>query len=170
MAKHDWVTIKKHFETGHMTQADIVKEFEVDKGLLSRKVKKEKWAISQLANEAISNSINLSQQKSTLSQQDPQMLTIVEDIADQKTKDIMFFRNSAMRNQFIIDKGIEEVEKQIEEKPATVLDHAYFIDTHSKVTQRNKDTVCGKEPKTEINNTNAQQNNTTMEVTVTIDE
>jgi len=59
------------------------------------------------------------------------------------------------------NKAIESLEHDGRE---VNVDDLNILETHSRITQRNKDTVLGKEPSTKIENTNAQQNNKVIKV------
>lgn len=87
--------------------------------------------------------------KSELAEQNYQEVTSVNEVVDEATKHLIFFKNAALRNQKKADEMLEMSD--------TISD----IEAHSRITARNKETVLGKEPQTVINNTNAQQNQKT---------
>lgn len=87
--------------------------------------------------------------KSELAEQNYQEVTSVNEVVDEATKHLIFFKNAALRNQKKADEMLEMSD--------TISD----IEAHSRITARNKETVLGKEPQTVINNTNAQQNQIT---------
>ena len=87
--------------------------------------------------------------KSELAEQNYQEVTSVNEVVDEATKHLIFFKNAALRNQKKADEMLEMSD--------TISD----IEAHSRITARNKETVLGKEPQTVINNTNAQQNEVT---------
>lgn len=87
--------------------------------------------------------------KSELAEQNYQEVTSVNEVVDEATKHLIFFKNAALRNQKKADEMLE--------MSGTISD----IEAHSRITARNKETVLGKEPQTVINNTNAQQNQIT---------
>ena len=89
----------------------------------------------------------------------------IHKAVDERTKHLMFFNNSALKNQNLYNKGLEAIEDEIKNaddkdaaKSIAIANMAY-LESHSRSTQRNKETVLGKEPSTTINNTNATQNN-----------
>lgn len=51
-AKYNWERIRAEYECG-ITQAELVRKYEVDKSLLSKKVRAEEWKISPQTNAAI---------------------------------------------------------------------------------------------------------------------
>lgn len=87
--------------------------------------------------------------KSELAEQNYQEVTSVNEVVDEATKHLIFFKNAALRNQKKADEMLEMSD--------TISD----IEAHSRITARNKETVLGKEPQTIINNTNAQQTEVT---------
>ena len=62
---------------------------------------------------------------------------------DQATKHLIYFQNSALKNQKKANELLESTDSLAD------------LDAHSRITARNKETVLGKEPVTQI--TNAQQ-------------
>ena len=84
--------------------------------------------------------------KSELAEQNYQEVTSVNEVVDEATKHLIFFKNAALRNQKKADEILEMSD--------TISD----IEAHSRITARNKETVLGKEPQTVINNANVQRN------------
>lgn len=70
---------------------------------------------------------------------------------NKKVQYLLLFQNSALKNQKLADDKLN--------KETTLQD----LDSHSRITQRNKDTVLGKQPENIINN---QQNNTVQSLKV----
>ena len=87
--------------------------------------------------------------KSELAEQNYQEVTSVNEVVDEATKHLIFFKNAALRNQKKADEMLE------------MCDRIADVEAHSRITARNKETIFGKEPQTIINNTNAQQNEVT---------
>lgn len=85
--------------------------------------------------------------KTELAQESLQQINSVNEVIENATKHLIFFQNRALANQKKADELLEYAEDFAD------------VEAHSRITARNKDTVCGKEPMTQINNTNAQQNN-----------
>lgn len=71
------------------------------------------------------------------------VISILDEIADEKTKHLLYFQNSAIKNQQKANELLESTDSLAD------------LDAHSRITARNKETVLGKEPATQI--TNAQQ-------------
>lgn len=85
--------------------------------------------------------------KTELAQESLQQINSVNEVIENATKHLIFFQNRALANQ----KKADELLEYAEDLSA--------VEAHSRITARNKETVCGKEPVMQINNTNAQQNN-----------
>ena len=64
---------------------------------------------------------------------------------DQATKHLIYFQNSALRNQKLANAALESAERLCD------------IEAHARITAKNKETVLGRMPETIIQNTNAQQ-------------
>ena len=76
-----------------------------------------------------------------------QEVNAIHQIADERTRHLLLFQNSALRNQRKADEMLDEADKLND------------VESHSRITQRNKETVLGKDKTVELNNVNAQQNN-----------
>ena len=90
----------------------------------------------------------ISAMRAELSEQSYKEVTAVETEIEKRTKHLIFFQNSALQNQQHSNKVMKENS-----------DNINTLEAHSRITQRNKETVLGKDKTTEINNTNANQNN-----------
>lgn len=75
----------------------------------------------------------------------------VRDIAEERTRHLLLFMDSALMNQAKANKLLSKMDK------------IHEIEAHSRITKNNKETVLGKDKTVELNNTNAQQNNLTVE-------
>ena len=90
-----------------------------------------------------------------LHQESYKEVTAVTKEIDKRTKHILLFETSALENQRKANLAISKIkDEKIDEKSL------YSLESHSKITQRNKETVLGKDKTVELTNTNAQQNNT----------
>lgn len=84
-SKYDWEDIRKHYEAGY-TQPEILAKFKCPKSSLSEKVKKENWAVSELAVSLNDGLLEVSEQKSSLTKQDIRLSEIVEDKAQSEIR------------------------------------------------------------------------------------
>ncbi|WP_169753555.1 hypothetical protein, partial [Campylobacter mucosalis] len=87
-----------------------------------------------------------------LSTQSETEVKAFHEIVKEQTKHLIYFQNRALANQKKADELLE-IATEISE-----------VEAHSRITARNKETVLGKEPMTQINNTNVQQNNTKITI------
>lgn len=151
-----WELVRSYYEAG-LSLSEIVSRDKVEiksKSQISKRAKLEEWVKSKneqliqkevLANQEI-NSIK--KQKETLKETDN---SVINEIVDERTKHLLYFQNSAMRNQQIANELLDERAKSKGEDGLSFI----MLDAHSKTTLRNKETVLGKQPDTaiQINNT-----------------
>ena len=71
-----------------------------------------------------------------------------------RTQYLLLFQNSALKNQAKANELLELTEDMKD------------IESHSRLTKTNKETVLGKDPETVINNANVQSNETTMQINI----
>ena len=82
--------------------------------------------------------------KTALSEiREPEKVNAIVNAVDERTRHLMFFTNSALKNQQLANRKLTQ--------DAPIAD----IEAHSRITARNKETVLGKQPDTaiQINNT-----------------
>lgn len=85
--------------------------------------------------------------QSALSKESYQEVTAVESIVKEKTRHLNFFKDSALRNQELANSQLNKKMK------------IHEIESHSRLTSKNKDTVLGKDIETSINISNQVTNN-----------
>lgn len=135
-----WERVRVYFESGQYSLAQISEKTGVSKSKISEKAKKEQWERGRNADyiEAKKTiAITKGTEKGTA-------VTILDEIADEKTKHLIFFQNRALANQKKADELLEQA------------DDLSAVEAHSRITARNKETILGKTPETVINN-NLQQ-------------
>ena len=71
-----------------------------------------------------------------------------------RTQYLLLFQNSALKNQAKANELLELTEDMKD------------IESHSRLTKTNKETVLGKDPETVINNSNVQSNDTAMQINI----
>ena len=84
--------------------------------------------------------------RSSLAQiQDPDKVNAIVNAVDERTRHLVFFTNSALKNQQLANRKLTQ--------DAPIAD----IEAHSRITARNKETVLGKSPDTaiQVNNNEA---------------
>lgn len=166
-SKYDWDEIKRHYEAG-MSNPDIIRKFKCDKGSLSKRINKEGWVVNQLANSMIKGKVEVLQLESQLVDIDVDLARVSNEIADDRAEHLIFFRNSALRNQNLANKAIGAIENAIEEaktpkeKDELAFNSLGVMRDHTFITKSNKEIVLGKDIETQVNiqNNNNQQNNT----------
>ena len=140
-----WERTRAYFESGQYTLSQISEKVGISKSKISERAKKEQW-------ERGKNADYIEAKKTiaaTKGNEKGMTVAILDEIADEKTKHLLYFQNAALRNQKKADEMLE------------MSDRIADVEAHSRITARNKETIFGKEPQTIINNTNAQQNQIT---------
>lgn len=140
-----WERTRAYFESGQYTLSQISEKVGISKSKISERAKKEQW-------ERGKNADYIEAKKTiaaTKGNEKGMTVAILDEIADEKTKHLIYFQNAALRNQKIADEMLEMSDKIAD------------VEAHSRITARNKETIFGKEPQTIINNTNAQQTEVT---------
>lgn len=140
-----WERTRAYFESGQYTLSQISEKVGISKSKISERAKKEQW-------ERGKNADYIEAKKTiaaTKGNEKGMTVAILDEIADEKTKHLIYFQNAALRNQKKADEMLEMSDKIAD------------VEAHSRITARNKETIFGKEPQTIINNTNAQQTEVT---------
>jgi hypothetical protein len=135
------------FHTGQYSNNELAKRHNVSHTTVNKMTK----GIEPKHKEKVST---ISTMRADLSTESFKEVSAVEKAIEEKTKHIIFFQNSALKNQQLANNAI----KDIDEKTVKAKDLP-SLETHSRITQRNKETVLGKDKVVEITNTNAIQNN-----------
>ena len=126
-------------KTGKFSQRELAKRYKLGLGTINKICK----GVEQNLKDTIAKGTQYNTELATLSEVER---ATVKDVVSDNVKALMFFSNSAIKNQNLADKILAE-SKNLND-----------LETHSRITARNKETVLGKEPQTVINNSNAQQN------------
>jgi hypothetical protein len=128
------------------SQNYIAKQHEVSPATVNKICK----GVPQENKELVNTQSAINAELTTKSEQE---LNSIHKAVDKRTKHLLYFQNAALKNQ---------------EKANTLMDEADSIsdiESHSRITARNKETVLGKDASTQI----AIQNNNTQ-VTLTLDD
>ena len=134
-----WERARAYFESGQYTLAQINQKTGISISKISEKAKKEKWEKGKNA-DYIAAKTTIAEKKG---KERENVISILDEIADEKTKHLLYFQNSAIKNQQKANELLESTDSLAD------------LDAHSRITARNKETVLGKEPAAQI--TNAQQ-------------
>jgi hypothetical protein len=87
--------------------------------------------------------------KTALSEiREPEKVNAIVNAVDERTKHLIFFNNSALKNQQLANNRLKQKEHDVELSE---------LEAHSRITARNKETVLGKSPDTaiQVNNNEA---------------
>lgn len=133
-------------KTGNFSQRELAAKYKVSLGFINKNIKNIDKIDEELVNVGVAY-------KTELAKRDEQSVNAIEQVVNEKTKHLLFFTNSALKNQTLANKKLDE--------NISIND----LEAHSRITSRNKDSVLGKEANTQVNiqNTNAQQNNIAIE-------
>jgi len=181
--KYDWEDIERHYRSG-MPESDIVRKFKCPRSSLNERKNKENWVVSEQAKAVVAGITNISEQINELNSENHELAKVAVDIGATKAEKLTSIQTVASNLLLRINESIinnEKIElvrvkqyvdgKVDSETVEQVVvghgakDHKDFADAIDKIAV----TTGAAErhaPKTEINNTNAQQNNTTLEYTL----
>lgn len=134
-----WERARAYFESGQYTLAQINQKTGISISKISEKAKREKWEKGRNA-DYIAAKTTIAEKKG---KERENIISVLDEIADEKTKHLLYFQNSAIKNQQKANELLESTDSLAD------------LDAHSRITARNKETVLGKEPAAQI--TNAQQ-------------
>ena len=142
-----WEKAKAYYEAG-MTLSQIKDKTNIARNTISQRAKREQWEHSKNS-EYIEAKIKVESQKGTILEQSGSVaLNIADDIAFDKAKALSLFQDSALRNQKKANDMLD------------LTDDMKDVESHSRITKTNKETVLGKDPEMVINNANVQENKT----------
>lgn len=167
--KYNWEDIKKHYEAG-MSQAEIVLNFECPKSSLSERINKEGWVQNEQVKAYIKGSIEVTEQKANLIEQDVRIVEIADSIVDEhsRRRNLVFnatellvkrattmIKENKTTDKISVGAGIQQIEPR-ELDSSDLKNLADTIDKASLtlgVNQRHSNSQVN------IQNTNATQNN-----------
>ncbi len=129
------------FHTGQYTLRDLGFKYKTSHVTIGKLVK----GIEPKHTEKVNT---ISTMTAELHQESLQEVNAVTKEIDKRTKHILLFETSALKNQKKANDLLDGMDK------------IHEIEAHARTTQKNKETVLGKDKTVELNNTNAQQNNT----------
>ena len=132
----------------------IHKKYGVPYDAINKHLKRNPLEVNQQAESIVRGLDEVSQVICQVADKRPDLVEAATDIAIERNSHIEFFTKSILRNQSIANKKINENSDLGD------------LETHSRLTNRNKDGVLGKEPSSVINNANIQQNIEHTSVTI----
>lgn len=169
-SERDWELVRAYFEAG-CSLSDIVSRDEVkikSRSQISKRANKDGWLKSdekkQLVNREVavkSELFDIKKQKETLKETEQK---VHNELVDEKTKHLELFKNAGLANQAIANMSLKAIQASImaEKDPNTRATKAMLmlpaLETHGKITERNKNVVLGKDAETSVTvNTAVQQ-------------
>ena len=135
------------FHTGEYSNNELAKKYDTSHTTVNKIVK----GLEPKHKDKVSTIIVM---RAELSQESFKEVSAVETAIENRTKHLLFFTNSALKNQTLANKKLTENISMSD------------LEAHSRTTSKNKDTVLGKDT---INNINVnataavQNNNITVE-------
>ncbi|MCD8213395.1 MAG: hypothetical protein LUC34_05040, partial [Campylobacter sp.] len=121
-----WERAKAYYESGQYSLAQISRKVGISKSKISERAKREQWEQGKNA-DYIEAKKTIATKKGT---QKGTIIQILDEIAEEATRNLIFFQNSAIKNQKKANEMLELAEDLAD------------LEAHSRITARNKDTVC----------------------------
>jgi len=151
LKQEDKEMILADFHTGHFNQRKLANKYKVSTATINKLTK----GLKPKHIDKVNTTVAINKE---LSKESEQEVNAVNSVINERTKHEIYFLKSALKNQQLANSKIDSKSNLSE------------LETHSRITSKNKDTVLGKEPKTVVNNTNAQQNVENKNIKIMIDE
>lgn len=136
--------VQADWRTGQYSQRDLAKKHKVSLGFVSKYVK----GLDQDVVSAVNGGVLY---KQALASENEHLVNAVNEAVNDRIRHLMFFTNSALKNQQLANRKLTQ--------DASIAD----IESHSRITARNKETVLGKSPDTAV-----QVNNEAARPTIVI--
>ena len=144
-----WENLIADFHTGAFSKNELAEKYDLSHTAVNKRLK----GIEPKHKDKVSTLISI---KSDLAHESFKEVSAVETIVAEKTKHLLLFQNSALKNQKKANELLE------------LTDDMKDLESHARLTKTNKETVLGKEIDTIIKNTNALlTDNTKNEMIVT---
>ena len=128
------------FHTGHFSIRQLADKYETSHTTVNKLTK----GVEPKHKEKVDTIVSI---KSSLAEESLQEVSSINEVVEEKTKHLIYFRDSALKNQQLANRLLEETDKLRD------------VESHSRITKANKETVLGKDPDTVINNQNNNQVN-----------
>lgn len=127
------------------TQGWLAKEHNLSKATINKFCK----GVEQVNVDLVNAQVAI---KTELAPQSEQKVNAVNELVDERTRHLIYFQNSAMRNQKLANEVLErEAQKSGDDALGMVA-----LEAHARITGRNKETVLGKQPENAIQINNNQ--------------
>lgn len=116
------------FHTGYFSQRKLAEKYEVSTATINKLTKGLEPKHLDKVNAILSA-------RTGLAEESEQEVNAVHSVVDERIRHIAFFNDSALRNQYFANKQLKEDLKLSE------------LESHSRLTAKNKETVLGKDIK-----------------------
>ena len=140
LTDEDREKILADFHTGAFSQRELAKKYGVSVGTINKITK----GIAPKNEHLVNTQIALNTAFVNINEHE---MNSMNDVVEEKTKQLLFFQNSALKNQELANNQINE-ESEL-----------YDLKLHSEITSKNKQSVLGKDIDTQVNIQNNQQTN-----------
>ena len=155
-SKYNWDEIRHAYESG----VDVNKlclKYGVVKKTLENRIHSNKWEVMGEINSAINEVSESFGRVSGIKEKYPEKAHIIDEQIEEKTKHLQFINNLTLKNLSVMAKKINE--------DLSIQDHKFVAETVDKaaITLKVADRHA---PKTEINNTNANQVNAPTQINI----
>ena len=138
LSEEDKEKILADFHTGHFSQRELAKRYGVSVATINKMTKGLKPKNEHKVNTLVSVNRELAEQSE-------HEVNSVHKVVDERVKHLLYFSDTALRNQKLANEKISE-ESEL-----------FDLKLHSEITAKNKQTVLGKDVDTQIN-INTQNN------------
>lgn len=149
--KKIWLNARGYYEAG-LSLSQIKEKTGIARNTISQRAKKEHWEHSSNSEYIEAKTKVLEQKGTILEQKGTVSLTIADTIAIDRASITIFFNNSAIQNQKVANKGMDNLSRMIEEQEEenegkSILSTTCMgiVKDHSIITKTNKETVLGKD-------------------------
>lgn len=130
--------MKADFRTGAYTVRQLASKHKVSVGFVAKYTKDLGHDLKDAVNAGI-------QYRQAIATDNEQVVNAVSTVVDEATKHLLFFKNSALKNQSIANRKLSDSASMAE------------LDAHSRLTAKNKETVLGRTaPDVQVNTQNNQ--------------
>jgi len=129
------------FHTGAYTNRELAKRYGVSHVTIGKITK----GLSPKHKEKVTTQISII---ADLAEESYQEVTAINEVVTKATKHLVFFQNSALKNQKLANALLDGEEVDM-----------FNLKAHADITLKNKQTVLGKDTDTSINIQNNNQNN-----------
>jgi len=152
VAKYNWAKIRDAYEIEGLVYAKITERFGVAKATISEKVRKEGWVKGKAEPIIRAKMLNLKEKKEIEQKTEQEFggrSVLVDNEINRRLRLEELFDTDAEHNQNGVTKKLKEMEK------ANKVELGHY-DIHARVTAKNKETLLGKTPTTQVNIQNNQ--------------